>query len=328
MATCLFRSSLAFRLQTFLETRRAAGREDVSTQKILIYLDRFLMSALQPGKPITREIAEHWFESMKHLSSGTRINRMSILRQFCLYLSHFDPRTCIVHRSFLPHRTRPVPHIFTRNEVRQIMAASRRIGPTKSLRPLVFSTLVGVLYSTGLRIGEALKLTIGDVDLKRRLIHVREAKFQKSRYVPISESAADHLAGYLDKRRKAGFPSSSTSPVFVGPGGGSYGKSTITTIFLEIVRNIGIRGPKGQRGPRIHDFRHTFAVNRLLAWHREGANLFVKLPLLSTYLGHTSLAGTEVYLHATAELLETVGKRFHSHFAIPVRSGKELHGKD
>ena len=75
-------------------------------------------------------------------------------------------------------------------------------------------------------------------------------------------------------------------------------------------------------------FRHTFAVNRLLAWHREGANLFAKLPLLLTYLGHTSLAGTEVYLHATAELLESVGKRFHSHFAIPVRSERERHGKN
>jgi integrase/recombinase XerD len=216
MATCLFRSSLAFRLQSFLETRRAAGREDAATQKILIYLDRFLMSELKAGKPLTRG----------------------------------------------------------------------------------------------------------------RLIHVREAKFKKSRYVPISQSAADHLAGYLHRRRKAGFPTSSTSPVFVGPRGGNYGKSTIATIFLETVRKIGIRGPKGQRGPRIHDFRHTFAVNRLLTWHREGTNLFAKLPLLSTYLGHTSLAGTEVYLHATAELLESVGKRFHSHFAIPVRSGRERHGKN
>lgn len=78
MATCLFRSSLAFRLQTFLATRRAAGRDDVGTQKALIYLDRFLMSELKPGRAITREIVEHWFKSMEHLSTGTRINRISI----------------------------------------------------------------------------------------------------------------------------------------------------------------------------------------------------------------------------------------------------------
>jgi integrase/recombinase XerD len=250
VATCFFRSSLAFRLQTFLETRRAAGRDDVGTQKILIYLDRFLMSELKPGRPISREIVEHWFKSTEHLSTGTRINRISILRQFCLYLSHFDPQTCIVHRSFLPRRTRPVPHIYTRNEVHQIMAASKGIGPTAGLRPLLFATLIGLLYSTGLRIGEALKLAIGDLDFKRRLIYIREAKFKKSRYVPLSKSTADHLAAYLQKRQRAGFPTSSTSPVFVAPAGGRYGKSTIATIFLEIVRKIGIRGPKGQRGPR------------------------------------------------------------------------------
>jgi integrase/recombinase XerD len=328
MATCLFRSSLAFRLQTFLETRRAAGRDDVDTRKILVYLDRFLMSELKAGGPITREIVERWFKSIEHLSTGTRINRISILRQFCLYLSHFDPRTCIVHRSFLPHRTRPVPHIFTRNEVCQIMAASKRVGPRENLRGLVFATLFGLLYSTGLRIGEALKLTIGDVDLKRRLIYVREAKFKKSRYIPLSKSTVDHLAAYLHRRQRAGFSTSSISPVFVTLAGSRYGKSTIATTFLAIVRKIGIRGPKGQRGPRIHDFRHTFAVNRLLAWHREGANLFAKLPLLSTYLGHTTVTGTEVYLHATAELLESVGNRFHAHFAIPACNRKERHDKN
>jgi integrase/recombinase XerD len=247
MATCLFRSSLAFRLQTFLETRRAAGRDDVGTQKILIYLDRFLMSELKPGRPITREIVEHWFKSLEHLSTGTRINRISILRQFCLYLSHFDPRTCMVHRSFVPHRTRPVPHIYTRNEVHRIMAACKRIGPTEGLRPMAFSNLIGLLYSTGLRIGEALKL-----DNRRRRSqtsahsHPVKANFknlatfrcqspQRIIWQPICTGA----------RQRAGFPTSSTSPVFVTPAGGRYGKSTIATIFLEIVRKIGIRGPKG-----------------------------------------------------------------------------------
>jgi integrase len=189
------------------------------------------MSELKPGDPITREIVERWFKSMEHLSPATRINRISILRQFCLYLSHFDPRTCIIHRSFVPHRTRPVPHIYTRGEVRQIMAASRRIGPAQGLRPVVLSTLVALLYTTGLRVGEALKLTIGEVDLKRRLIHVRESKFKKSRYVPISPSTADQLAAYLRQLRKAGYPTSPNSPFFVAPGGGRYGKSAFARPF-------------------------------------------------------------------------------------------------
>ena len=120
MATCLFRSPLAFRLQAFLETRCATGREQTSSQKLLHYLDRFLMAELAPGEPLTGEIAERWFKSIEHLSAGTRINRTSILRQ--------------------------------------------------------------------------------DVDLKRRILHVREGKFKKSRYVPFSASTAAGLAAYLDKR--------------------------------------------------------------------------------------------------------------------------------
>src|SRR6266571_7401623 len=189
MATCLFRSPLAFRLQCFLEARKKAGQRGIASQKILIYLDRFLAGELQPEQTITREVAERWIKSLESLSIGTRINRISVLRQFCLYLAHFDPRTCIVHRSFLPRRTRLVPHIYTRKEVRQIMAVARSIGPSGSLRSVVVATLVGLLYTTGLRIGEALRLTLADVDLKRRVLSVRETKFKKSRYVPLSSSA-------------------------------------------------------------------------------------------------------------------------------------------
>jgi integrase len=254
---------------------------------------------------------------MEHLSSGTRINRMCILRRFCLYLSHFEPRTCIVHRVYVPRRNRPVPHIYTRQEVCRIMAASRWVRSRDPLRPVVFSTLVGCLYASGLRVGEALRLTLADVDLKQRLILVRETKFKKTRYVPLSPSTTVQLAAYVRRRRRAGFSQDPTAPFFVATTGKRYHASTFTTTFLDIMRRLGLRGPRGQRGPRIHDFRHSFAVARLLAWHRSGANLYAKLPTLSTYLGHTTVSGTEVYLHATAELRASVGRRFHDHFAVP-----------
>ena len=325
MATCIFRSPLAFRLQCFLETRQRAGRRSISCQKILLYLDRFLVRELQPGETITREIAERWIQSLETLSIGTRINRISMLRQFCLYLAYFDPRTCVVHRSFLPHRTRPAPYIYTRKEVRQIMAVARRLGPRGSLRPAVIANLVGLLYATGLRIGEALKLTLADVDLKRRVLTVRETKFKKTRNVPLANSVARQLQIYLQQRRRADWSAAADAPLFVNLWGHRYGEAGFTTVFLEIIRQLGIRKPPGQRGPRIHDFRHSFAVNRLLAWYREGANLSAKLPLLSTYLGHSTVTCTEVYLHATAELLSGVGRRFHSHFAVPPLTRKVIH---
>jgi len=320
MATCLFRSALAPQLQAFLETRRAGDNgRGVSSQKILLYLDRFFIGELKPGQPLTREIAERFNQSMAHLNPNTRLNRLSVLRQFCLYLSHFDPRTCIIYRSYLPRRSRPAPYIYTREEVNKIMAAARRLGPPGSLRPVVISTLIGLLYATGIRIGEALNLTLGDIDLRRRVIEVREGKFRKSRYVPLSLSATSHMRAYLERRRRAGFPTAPTAYVFLNVIGTKHGHPGFVTAFLEIVRSLGIRGPKGERGPRIHDLRHTFAVNRLLAWYRKGVTLGAKLPLLSTYLGHSTVTGTEVYLHATAELLESAGRRFHDHFTLPAR---------
>ena len=321
MKTCTFRSPLAPRLQTFLEIRRALGRKADSDQKILRYIDRFLWSVLQPGQPITREIIHQWLKSIEPLSVGTRINRVSTFRQFCRYLSHFDRRTYLIPGGFLPKRTRPAPYIYTHQQIRMVMAAARRTGPKGSLHPIAISTLIGLLYSTGLRISEALKLTLEDIDLKRRLLLIRQTKFKKSRWVPLSTSTAKALRVFLECRRICGFPTVGAAPVFVNSrknaNGRPYGYGAICRTFLEIIRRVKIRGPVEKRGPRVHDLRHSFAVHRLAKWYREGAVISAKLPLLSTYLGHSSLVGTEIYLQATAQLLEEANRRFHNHCAFP-----------
>jgi integrase len=174
----------------------------------------------------------------------------------------------------------------------------------------LLATLLGLLFATGLRISEALSLSLGDVDLERRLLVVQRTKFKKSRYVPLSESTTMALARFMRWRAALKYPEDLSAFVFMSPKGGHYGKSAITRLFLKLARSLGIRGPKGDRGPRIHDFRHSFAVHRLAAWYREDADMQAKLPILSTYLGHTTLIGTQVYLQATAELLEQVSRRF------------------
>jgi integrase/recombinase XerD len=312
-----FRSPLAARLQAFWESRYGGRHGGFATHQLLGYLDAFLTDELRPGDTVTEEVAQRWIQSIEHLSAGSRANRISVLRQFCAYLRYFDPRTCLIHRTFIPRRSRFVPHIYSPDEVRRIMSAAKRIGPGGSLRPAVVATVVGLLFSTGLRIGEALNLTLADVDLPRRLLRIRHTKFRKSRFVPLSPSTSLHLAAYLRRRRRAGFPTNSDSPVFVNLGGRPLGPNGFSNLFLAILRKLRIRAGRGQRGARVHDARHTFCVHRLLAWHRSGAELLAKLPALSTYLGHASVSGTQTYLHATAELLASVGERFHAHFAIP-----------
>ena len=201
------------------------------------------------------------------------------------------------------------------------MAAAQQKGSKSSLHPVAISTLIGLLYSTGLRISEALKLTLEDVDLKRKLLLIRQTKFKKSRWVPISVSTTRSLSFFLEQRQGYGFSTNKSAPVFVNSrknaNGRPYGYETFCHIFLEIIRKEKIRGPMGESGPRVHDLRHSFAVHRLAKWYREGAVISAKLPLLSTYLGHSSLIGTEIYLQATAQLLEEANRRFHNHCAVP-----------
>lgn len=305
-----FHSPLAARLQAFLEMRCSLGRHGKADFKILRYLDRFLTRRLCANGAITAEIAAQWLASMNQLSPGTRTNRVSILRQFCRYLKYFDERTCEVPDNCLPRRTRLAPYIYSRAEVRRLMMAARRIGPRCSIWPEMLATLLGLLFATGLRISEVLGLTLGDVDLERRLLVIRQTKFKKSRYVPMSPSTAAALARFLKHRARFKLPNDPVAIFFMSPRGGRCGQSTIATLFLRLARDLKIRGPKGERGPRIHDFRHSFAVHRLMSWYREKAEVQAKLPILSTYLGHTTLIGTQVYLQATAELLEQVSRRF------------------
>jgi integrase/recombinase XerD len=276
--TCLFRSVLASRLQSFLDIRRAVGRDARSDTKTLRYLDRFLVGELKPGQALTRQVVERWIETFKHLSSGTRGNRISTLRQFCLYLSRFDKRTCLVHRSSLPTRKRRAPHIYTDREVQRIMAAARRIGPARSLRPAVMYTLIGLLYVTGLRIGEARKLTLADVDIRRRLLTIRRTKFRKTRYVPMSENTTQALAAFIRKRLAAGFPTDANAAIFVSPVGRAYGHPRLCEMFLGIVRKIGLRGPVGQGGPRIHDFRYVLSLIMFLVFLPAFTSVFHLLP--------------------------------------------------
>lgn len=324
MNTRGFRSPLAARMKAFCQVRLGLGRKGVTDRRSLLYLDRFLQGELKPGDTITQEVARRWFEAMKHLSVGTRINHLSILRQFCRYLWHFDQRTYIVPRKLLPRRTRPAPYIYSRREVRDLLRGLRQLGPPGALRPQTLAMLVGLLYAAGLRIGEALRLTLADVDLSSGVLVIRRTKFFKSRYVPVSRSTAVAFGEFIRRRNASGLSVDPTAAVFAGPSGRAYAHTTVSVPLMEVARKLGIRGPKGAPGPRIHDFRHTFAVHRLAAWYRKKAELHAKLPLLSTCLGHTTLLGTQLYLHATAELLEQVNQRFHRRCAIPFIPRKEV----
>jgi len=182
------------------------------------------------------------------------------------------------------------------------------------LEPLVVQTLLLFLYGTGLRVRESLALTQAAVDLAAGVVTVRESKFFKSRLVPLGPQLLKALVTYATQRKVAGHSQDGGAPFFIARNGGPINMSTLQGNFRRIRKHVGIHRIDGAcYQPRIHDLRHTFAVHRLVAWYREGAEVQRLLPHLSVYLGHAYLAATSVYLSMTPELLAQASKRFEQH---------------
>jgi integrase/recombinase XerD len=206
-------------------------------------------------------------------------------------------------------------------EVRQLLQAVDQLTPNARapLRHLIMPEVFRLLYGCGLRVNEVLKLRVADVDLDRGVLAVREAKFGKDRLVPPALSLVERLQRYT-----ASFgPRPPDAFFFPSSHAGPLSQPTVYWLYRELLLRCGIVHAGRGKGPRVHDLRHTMAVHSLLRWYREGADLDAKLPLLATYLGHQSLAGTQRYLHLTAELFPEVTVRANAAFGdvIPRRPG-------
>jgi integrase len=156
-------------------------------------------------------------------------------------------------------------------------------------------------------------LNLGDVDLRQKLLFVRKGKFGKSRWVPISLSTSVALQRYIQQRSRVA-AAAAEDPLFLTRGGRRLYHTNVDLAFRQVLTRCGLRGGKGCPGPRMHDLRHTFACTRLLKWYREGKDVQLLLPALATYLGHVKVSSTQVYLQATAELLEEANQRFLKNF--------------
>ena len=209
---------------------------------------------------------------------------------------------------------RTPPYIYSRDELRRILdpatVASSRRGAVQ-LDAVTFRTLLLLLYGAGLRFSEATGLTLVDVDLAEDVLTIRATKFYKSRLVPIGPQLATVLANYMPQRRRGGLAQGETSFLLANRNGTRLASSTVQAAFDALRRIAGVHGTAGGRQiPRLHDLRHSFAVHSLTAWYRQGADVQRLLPVLSTYLGHSDLEGTKVYLSMTPELLQQASLRF------------------
>jgi integrase len=174
-------------------------------------------------------------------------------------------------------------------------------------------------YCAGLRLGEIVRLNLGDDDLETGTIEVRETKFFKTRRLPLSQSAAMVLRSYIEARRKAGAPSTPSAGLFWhwhNRGASQYSYVTVEQMLVRVLRHSGVKPKQGKAGPRIHDLRHAFVVHRMLGWYRQGINPQPYLPYLATYMGHRDINSTLVYLTITQELLQHAGEKYRQLGAV------------
>ena len=280
----------------------------------MLRLDRFLQS--QPnlsGQPLTVLIRE-WTcagSTPQHTLECHLTGRL-----LSKALSRTDPMTetipwdkRIAQEARKRHRQ---PYLFSEQEIRSLLETALRLPSPKSpLRPQSVHTMLVLGYCAGLRIGEIVRLNVGDVDMEDRAIAVCGTKFFKSRRLPLSDSAAAALRSYLDAREQAGAPGEPSAALFWHPqAAGRYSQVMAGKLLVRVLRRAGVKPENGKIGPRIHDLRHSFVFNRMLTWYREGVNPQSRLPYLATYLGHKDINSTLVYLTITQELLQHASERF------------------
>jgi integrase/recombinase XerD len=235
------------------------------------------------------------------------------LRQFCRFLFQFNPHTYVPEsRLIQPGSTVRLPHIYTTGEAIELIKLAGMLTPKESLRPHTYSTLLSLLWVSGLRIREALRLNLEDVDTDNAVLYIRESKFFKSRLVPLTLSSAAALETYKRLRAEHGYDQRPSAPFFINEYARRCSYSMVSITFRFLVRQLGIRTVQG-RDPRLHDFRHTFATRYLNEVYQKGKDPNASLPLLATYLGHVNISNTQVYLHPASDLLATAGQKFYEH---------------
>jgi site-specific recombinase XerD len=292
-------------LRQYIDLRRALGYKLRKHEPRLTEFIAFL--AAKGTDRITTRLAVAWATESSKGHKHSCFERLGFIRSFAKHVSSMDARTEIpptgtMRRPEIALR----PYIYTQEEIGRLMAAARNLFSPRKLRCHTYYHLVGLLATTGMRSDEAVRLANSDVNLAEGLITIRESKFGKSRVVPLHPTTVKALVAY--KVRRDTFLKNAEAPTFFvnerrGPIGSPH-KS-----FRDICRAAGLEKMRHEIRPRMHDLRHTFAVQTLLAWYRKGDDVERHLPILSTFLGHSHIENTYWYLSSTPELLGAACER-------------------
>ena len=304
-----FADLLVAKVRDYIHLRRSLGYAFDAQAATLEAFHRFVARQDHSG-PLTGELALA-FVLACDVTPNVRARCHAVLRRFAEYLAIFETSTEVLDPQALP-RSRAIPpaRILDDTELARLLAAALDVAASDPMRGRTLYTLLGLLASTGLRSGEALRLDRTDVDLSRGILEIRRTKFRKDRLVPIHSTTCAQLQAYaLTRDRK--FPRASSPAFFLSLRGGRLSPSVLGRAFCQARACAGLNGDH-PRQLRPHDLRHRFAITRLVTSYRDGLDVQAQLPLLATYLGHVRYSDTAYYITGTAELLGLAAERVFS----------------
>lgn len=308
----LFHSFLRSQLQAYLDFKHSLGFSSFAKPSAARDFDHYLIFRdLVKIAQINESFISDWIHAVPEHAAGTKNQKLLFARGFLSYLMRLGlaNENPALRIAYLKVR-QPKPYIYSLKEIHAILGETGRYKRQhpKLLLGWTLETMIFLIYACGLRISEAINLRIRDVDFDENTLSLWRTKFHKERIIPFSQAVAEKLKAYLARRRRLYSPVSPDEHFFRHHRRSKYSGKMIDWHF----RNM--REPRGKKGPRIHDLRHTFAVHRLYKWYQEGRDPLNRLPLLSTYMGHVGVASTQVYLHITQTLLREGDRRFDAAF--------------
>jgi len=319
-----YTGKLAPLITQYVNEKRGMGIKFEADAKILRNFDKFSKEFTFPDESLPKELVLAYTAMRPGEMESSRDHRAGVVRRFAEYM-----RRCNYDAYIFPKQKRRkrnsafAPYIFSEDEIKRIFHAADSIEENHHnkhiclLAPLLFR----MFYSCGMRASEVINLTVSDVDLENGVLRINETKFNKSRYVPMSESLWRMSISFAKRTHQS---SHGESPFFPNFKNEFFSLGGIYDWFRKVLWKAGIsHGGKG-KGPRLHDFRHTMAVHCLKKWSLSGVDLTVSLPYLSAYLGHTGLLATQKYLRLTADVFPHIIKSLNDKFGdiIPEMGGE------
>jgi len=305
-----FSSCFADHFIAFIAFKRSIGYKYIGEESVLKRLDKFLVAENYTGVELSQKIIEKWLDRKKHEARRNQLHRVSITRQLANYLLDRGISAYYPANTPVTSKGHSIPYIFTHQQIGNLFKAADAIAQHK--RPggiaAIFPVIVRLLYSTGARIGELVRLRWQDIDVQKGVIKIREGKFRKDRLLPLSPQMLNVMRKYADQHGQC----SSDDIVFQNPCGKECHKRSIYTWFRKALFDAGIpHGGRG-KGPRLHDLRHTFAVHNLERWIKEKQDLQVNLTILVDYLGHENMSGTARYLRLVPSIYPEIVTRMEN----------------